>query len=217
QGEVGDPGRMTLEAMVRRYAACGQAIDDGVGELMRSLEATGQTKNTLVVFTSDQGFALGEHGFRHKLAPYDATLRSPLIVRRPGTVRAGQVCKVAVSGVDLPPTILAAAGMRQPWPMHGHDLTPLLADPKASWPHVTLFTNTGTKFGSDTREVPRSFPKSEQNGIPWWVAVRQGQYKYIRTLVGGGGGELYDLGADPPEPINRGGGPNAQGGDSAAG
>src|SRR5262249_11209917 len=142
-GEVGAPGRMTLPDMVRQYVACGQAIDEGVGDLLKALESTGQTKNTLVVFTSDQGFAIGEHGFRSKLAPYDATLLSPLIVRRPGTVPAGQVCKVAVSGVDLPPTFFAAAGLELPWEMHGHDLTPLLKDPKADWPHVTLFTNTG--------------------------------------------------------------------------
>jgi arylsulfatase A-like enzyme len=194
---------MTLPDMVRRYAACGQAIDDGVGALLKALDDSGQTKNTLVVFTSDQGFALGEHGFRAKLAPYDATLLSPLIVRQPGTVPAGKVCPVAVSGVDLPPTFFAAAGLRLPWPMHGHDLSPLLKDPKADWPHVSLFTNTGTKFGSDTRTIPRAFPKSQQNGFPWWVAVRRGQHKYIRTLVADEVEELYDLAADPDELTNR--------------
>lgn len=201
-GEVGDPGRMTLAAMIRRYAECGQAIDEGVGELMKALEASGQAKNTLVIFTSDQGFAIGEHGFRHKLAPYDATLRSPLIFRQPGTIPAGQVCDVAVSGVDLPPTMLAAAGMRLPWEMHGHDLSPLLKNPKAEWPHATLYTNTGTKFGRDTHDVPKAFPKNEQNGVPWWVAVRRGNYKYVRTLVADEVEELYDLAADPDELTN---------------
>ncbi|MGL4549593.1 MAG: sulfatase-like hydrolase/transferase, partial [Gemmataceae bacterium] len=175
-GEVGDPGRLTLASMVRQYAECSQAIDDGVGELLKALEATGQTENTLVVFTSDQGFAIGEHGFRHKLAPYDANLRSPLIVRRPGTVPAGKVCDVAVSGVDLPPTFFATAGLEPPWAMHGHDLTPLLKDPSSAWPHLTLFTNTGEKFGSDTADIPKAFPKSLQNGVPWWVACRQGRH-----------------------------------------
>jgi arylsulfatase A-like enzyme len=201
-GEVGAPGRMTLAAMIRQYAACGQAIDDGVGELLKVLEATGQTKNTLVVFTSDQGFALGEHGFRHKLAPYDATLRSPLIVRQPGTVPAGRVCKVAVGGVDIAPTLLSAAGLRLPWAMHGHDLTPLLKNPRADWAHVTLYTNTGNKFGSDTHRIPPTFPKKEQSGVPWWLAIRHGKYKYIRTLVADEVEELYDLEADPDELTN---------------
>src|SRR5262245_49688660 len=201
-GEVGDPGRLELANMIRQYAEGGQAIDEGVGELLKAREASGQAKNTLVVFTSDQGFALGEHGFRHKLAPYDANLRSPLIVRQPGTVPEGKVCDVAVSGVDLPPTFFAAAGLKQPWAMHGHDLTPLLKDPKAAWPHVTLYTNTGNKFGSDTRTIPKSFPKKEQNGVPWWLAVRQGTYKYVRTLVAGEVEELYDLEADPDELTN---------------
>jgi arylsulfatase A-like enzyme len=194
----------SLAAMARqaKYAACGQAIDDGVGELLKALEDSGQTKNTLVVFTSDQGFAMGEHGFRHKLAPYDATLRSPLIFRQPGTVPEGKVCEVGASGVDLPPTFFSVAGLKTPWEMHGRDLMPLVKDPKADWPHVTLFTNTGQQFGSDTNTIPKEFPKTLQSGVPWWVAVRRGNFKYIRTLVEGEVEELYDLKTDPDELTN---------------
>ena len=69
------------------------AIDEGVGELIAALKETGQLENTLVIYTADQGFAMGEHGLRMKIAPYDASYRSPLIVSMPGTVAAGKVCK----------------------------------------------------------------------------------------------------------------------------
>jgi hypothetical protein len=86
--------------------------------------------------------------------------------------------------------------------MHGHDLTPLVKDAKADWPHVTLYTNTGNRFGSDTGAIPKEFPRKEQNGVPWWLALRQGKYKYVRTLVDGEVEELYDLAADPDELTN---------------
>ncbi len=200
--EIGSPGKLSLEDMVRQYNACGQAIDDGVGELMKALEESGQAKNTLVVFTSDQGFALGEHGLRSKIAPYDASYRSPLIFRQPGVVPAGGYCPLGVSGVDLPPTIFAAVGVELPWEMHGRDLTPLIKNPKADWPHPTLFTNTGRMFGTDTHAIPKEFPKDQMNGIPWWVAVRRGNMKYIRNLVENEVEELYDLAADPDELAN---------------
>ena len=102
------------------------ALDEGIGQLMAALKETGQLENTLVVFTSDQGFAWGQHGFMHKLAPYDANIRSPFIVSMPGTLPQGAVCKTPVGGADLVPTFFRFAGIELPWEMHGHDLTPLL-------------------------------------------------------------------------------------------
>ncbi len=70
---------------MRQVNECALAIDEGVGKLLAALAETGQLADTLVVFSSDQGFALGEHGLKSKLAPYDAAIASPLIVSRPGT------------------------------------------------------------------------------------------------------------------------------------
>ncbi len=192
----------TLSAWVRQYHQGVLAIDEGVGALLRALEETGQRDNTLVVFTSDQGFAWGQHGFRHKLAPYDATIRSPLIMSMPGRIPAGTVCPTPVGGVDLVPTFFAFAGIDLPWTMHGHDLSPLLRDPQADWPHPVLLTLTGRRYGSDTDVVPTDPAERDLNGIPWWVFLRQGRYKYIRTLVAGEIEELYDLENDPEELTN---------------
>jgi arylsulfatase A-like enzyme len=192
----------SLTAWIRQYHQGVLAIDEGVGTLMAALKASGQLENTLVVFTSDQGFAWGQHGFRHKLAPYDATVRSPMIVSMPGTLPQGKVCPSPVGGVDLIPTFFQFAGINLPWKMHGHDLTPLLKNPLAKWSHPVLLTLTGRKYGSDTDRVPTDPKERDINGIPWWVSLRQGRYKYIRTLVANEIEELYDIKADPEELTN---------------
>lgn len=211
KGESGQPvlkanpkpnGReKTLNDWVRQYHQGVLALDEGVGRLMQALDDTGQREKTLVVFTSDQGFAWGQHGFRTKLAPYDATIRSPLIVSLPGTLPEGAVCDSPVGGVDLVPTFFHFAGIPLPWTMHGHDLTPLLLDPKADWPHPVLTTLTGRRYGSDTDRIPTG-SDLYLNGIPWWVSLRRGRYKYIRNLVKGEIEELYNLKTDPQELTN---------------
>src|SRR5258708_3953542 len=120
-------------------------VDDGVGQLIAALRETGQVENTLVVYSADQGFAMGEHGCRMKVAPYDANYRSPFIVSMPGKVAQGKVCPQVVSSVDLVTTFFAFAGLDQPWKFHGHDITPLLHDPAAAWPHPCLYRNTSTR------------------------------------------------------------------------
>jgi arylsulfatase A-like enzyme len=202
-GAQGEPaiGNKTLTAWVRQYQQAVQGIDDGVGRLLAALDASGQRENTLIVFTADQGFAWGQHGFRHKVAAYDANIRAPLIFSRPGKIPTGAVSETPVGGVDLISTFFAAAGIEHPWEMHGHDLGPLLADPRAEWPHPVLLTNTGDKFGSDTNELPTG-KEALHNQVPWYVMLRQGRYKYVRPLVAGEPEELYDLTADPEELTN---------------
>ncbi len=189
----------TLSDWIRQYNQGVLAIDDGVGKLIAALKETGQLENTLVVYTADQGFGWGDHGFHHKLAPYDSTIRSPLIMSRPGTIAGGQVCGHAVGGADLPPTFFRVAELDLPWEMHGHDLTPLLQNPAAAWPHPVLTTLTARKYGADCDRVPTDPETLYQGAIPWWVSLRQGKYKYIRTLVEGEIEELYDLEQDPGE------------------
>jgi arylsulfatase A-like enzyme len=192
------PGRSLTEGL-RRYTQCVMAIDEGVGRLLKALEDSGQLENTLIVFTSDQGYAWGEHGFRHKLGPYDATIRSPLIFAMPGTLPKEKTCPVPVSGVDFAPTFFRFAGFDLPYPMHGHDLTPLLKDPAMRWDHPMLVTHTGRSFGKDTNDPSKA---DIIEGVPWWVSTRQGTTKYIRTLVKDEIEELYFLETDPDELTN---------------
>ena len=190
----------TFEAFVRQMNECVPAIDEGVGQIVAALKESGQWESTLVVFTSDQGFALGEHGFRTKLGPWDANYRSPLIVRMPGVTQDGKTSPEAANAPDLVATFLKTADVAQPWTVHGEDLTPLLKDPEnARRQHPLLFTHFGQHFGSDVTEVLKKGDALVHSGVPWWVAVRDGRYKYIRTLLSGEQDELYDLDADPEE------------------
>jgi len=188
----------TLSDWVRQYNQTVRALDEGIGQVLAALEETGQLKNTLVVYTADQGFAWGYHGFRHKLAPYDENMRAPLIISMPGTLPEGKVCRSPVGGADLVPTFFRFANMELPWPMHGHDLTPLLKKPSAKWPHPTLLINTSDQYGADTDRIPTG-KKAFHGDVPWWVFLVRGNHKYIRSLIEGEPEELYDLKSDPDE------------------
>jgi arylsulfatase A-like enzyme len=192
----------TLTDWVRQYHQGVLAIDEGVGKLMATLKETGQLDNTLVVFTSDQGFGWGQHGFCTKLAPYDATIRSPMIVSMPSKLPTGAVCESPVGGVDIVPTFFNFAGLELPWKMHGRDLTPLLKDPARVRKEPVLTTLTGRSYGSDTDIVPTDPEVLELSGVPWWVSLVSGRLKYIRALKEGQIEELYDLANDPEELTN---------------
>jgi arylsulfatase A-like enzyme len=183
-----------------RYHRTICAVDEGVAEIRKALEETGQLDDTLLAFTSDNGFAWGEHGVSGKLAPYDTHMRVPLLVRYPPLVKAGSVCRSPVSVLDLPPTVMALAGVAQPWPMHGHDLQPLLRDPQAPWDHPVVLENFYLYFGPETdggRTTGPTFP-----GIPWWISLADARYHYVRVLEPDVPEELYERAADPLEQRN---------------
>lgn len=184
---------------VRQYNEAVIALDEGVGKIMADLKASGQLDNTMIIFTSDQGFAWGQHGFRHKLAPYDANIRVPFIVSYPRLIPEGSVCERPIGGQDIAPTLAAIAGVEIPWSMHGHDLTPLLKDPETRWRHHVLMALTGRLYGSDTDTIPADSAGLTPSGIPWWISLTKGRTKYIRTLQAGEVEELYDLDEDPEE------------------
>ena len=194
--ENGEPDG--FDRMVRKYNRCVRALDEGVGRLVEALHRSGQWENTIVVYTSDQGFAWGQHGLREKWAPYDATLRAPLIVSYPGHFPEGAVCPTPVGGVDLIPTFLRQTGVEPPWEMHGHDLTPLLEDPASEWPHPVFISQTDRIYGSATSPLPTGAAAYHRD-VPWYVSLTQGHYKYIRYTAAGEGEEFYDLEGDPDE------------------
>lgn len=204
-GMVDTPGR-TLQDWIRQYNQGVLAIDEGVGRLLKSLKESGQDENTIVIFTSDQGFAWGQKGFKSKVAPYFSTIAAPLIFKLPKKFReqnlsSGTTVNSPVSGIDIPSTIYSLIGLKTPWYFHGHDLSPLLKDTSTEWEKPAVVVHTASQFGSDTDVIP---PKGNKKlyhgpGVPWYVMVSQGRYKYIRTLVEGETEELYDLISDPQE------------------
>jgi arylsulfatase A-like enzyme len=176
------------------------AIDEGVGRLMKTLRETGQLENTLVVYTADQGFSLGQHGLNQKVAPYDAAIASPLILYHTGKLVAGKFCKHPVNAPDLVRYFCTVAGVNVPWKMHGRDIRPLLANPETEdWHQPMIMTHTGRTYGDDTSAIPVDESMYVVGGVPWYVLLRDGRYKYIRYLLEGETEELYDLDADPEE------------------
>lgn len=108
------------------YLACVKAVDENVGRLMKAIEDEGEQENTVVVFSSDQGFFLGEHGWFDKRWIFEESLRTPLLIRWPGVTKPETVSKEIVSLVDFAQTFLDVAGIEQPAEMQGRSLVPLL-------------------------------------------------------------------------------------------
>lgn len=116
---------------IRDYMAVIQSVDESVGRLLDYLDSHGLTKNTFIVYTSDQGFYMGEHRWFDKRFMYEESLHTPLIISYAGHVKAGSVCNEMVQNIDFAPTLLAVAGVEKPEYMPGMPLTPLFADGEA--------------------------------------------------------------------------------------
>lgn len=108
------------------YLRCVASVDDNVGRLLDHIDATGLAENTIVVYTSDQGFFLGDHGWYDKRFMYEESLRMPLLIRYPGEVAPGSVCDEIVTNVDFAQTFLDLAGVPALPTMQGRSFTPLL-------------------------------------------------------------------------------------------
>ena len=143
---------------------------------------------------------MGEHGFRTKLAPYDANYRSPLIVSMPSRFASGAVCKTPVSGADLAATFLAISGVKVPWAIHGRDITPLLQKPDAGDGRPCFYEHMGQRYGKDVKGIlAGEKDKGGDKNFPAYVAVVQEGFKFVHYLLREHGEELYDLGADAAE------------------
>ena len=210
-GDESGKKRATFQDYIHQVNDCTEALDEGVGKVMAALKESGQLENTLVIYTADQGFSMGEHGFRTKLAPYDANYRSPLIVSMPGTIAQGKVIPHCVTSPDLVATFHAFAGITPAWAMHGRDLTSVMKDPSQRWPHPAFYEFTGSVYGREVAKVVNGSPENAvHHNVPWYVVVREDRWKLIHYLEKGVAAELYDLAADPEELRNVVGAPENQ-------
>ncbi len=173
------------------------AVDEGLGRMLEVLEAQRRLDDTLIVFTSDEGYFYGEHGLsvERRLA-YEESARIPLIVRWPRGIRSGANVDQLALSIDLAPTLLEAGGAPVPAGLHGRSLLPLLRGERVPWREEFL-----VEYFSDT-----VFPRIVAMG---YQAVRTERWKLIHYLELEGMDELYDLQADPAELRNRIGEPGA--------
>jgi len=206
--------KRTLDSFVKQYNEAVTAIDEGVGRIMQILNETGQSENTVVIFTSDQGYAWGHHGYNLKVAPYDANLLAPLIFVQPGMIPQGRTATMPVNGVDLISTIHSLANIEPAHALDGRDISEIIYDPESgNWKDsVMVQIYTGRNYGNQL--IKDELEKAQQSG-DWtafnvhpktntkaWMMMRIGQYKYVRYIYKDYIEELYDLKNDPEELVN---------------
>lgn len=226
ENENGEPifkGK-TLDFWAKQQTAAVASIDDGVGRILDALEETGQLENTIVVFTSDQGYVWGHHGLKGKIWPYADSIKAPLIVSNPKRYPQGVVCKIPVNGMDLIRTFHALADATPDQVLHGRDMSPILENPTseqvaAEWNKTpTMMTYTRNTYDTErmveklTEKSWSSFQfggsgKGDLDGQdipgdqyqPCYFLTLDGEYKYIRYIFPNRIEELYDLESDPDE------------------
>jgi arylsulfatase A-like enzyme len=186
--EGDDRTRWFYQLFLKDYLRCVESVDDSVGKLLKYLDDSGLAKNTIVVYTSDQGFYLGEHGWFDKRFMYEESLRTPLVVRWPGVIKPGSVDGEIVSNIDFAPTFLQAAGASVPKEIQGRSMMPVLR---------------GDPAGNGRKSFYYHFyeEKDADHHVAKHEGVTNGRTKLIQfyTL---GEWELYDLEKDPHELVN---------------
>ncbi|MGC4007379.1 MAG: sulfatase [Pirellulales bacterium] len=125
--------RWRYQRYMHDYLGCVKAVDDAVGRVLKYLDDEGLAENTIVVYASDQGFYLGEHGWFDKRWIFEESLRTPLLMRWPGHIKAGSVDTHLTSVLDFAPTFLEAAGVPVPAEIQGRSLLPIFKDPQAEF------------------------------------------------------------------------------------
>ena len=110
---------------IRDYMSVIKSVDESVGRVLDYLDSHGLTENTIIVYTSDQGFYMGEHGWFDKRFMYEESLRTPLLIAYPGHIQPGTVCNKLVQNIDYAPTFLDLAGISKPKELPGRSLTPI--------------------------------------------------------------------------------------------
>jgi arylsulfatase A-like enzyme len=118
--------RWKYQRYVKDYLRCVASMDDQIGRVLDYLDRSGLAENTIVIYASDQGFFLGEHGWFDKRWIYRESAQTPLVMRWPGTIQPGSVSDEIVGLIDLAPTLLEAAGVSVPEDIQGESLIPLL-------------------------------------------------------------------------------------------
>ena len=118
---------------MRNYLSTVKAVDDGVGRLLDYLDDHGLAENTLVIYSSDQGFYLGEHGWYDKRWMFEESFRMPFIARWPGKIQAGAKPDELIQNIDYAPTFLEVAGIEIPEEIQGRSLVPIMKQRNVDW------------------------------------------------------------------------------------
>jgi len=180
---------------VQAYYASISFMDAQVGRVVNALERRGLADNTIIVFTSDHGYHMGEHGLWQKMSLFEESARVPLLLVAPGATKGG-VAKAPVSQVDLYPTLAALCGVKTPGNLQGQSLVPLLKDPSTvgrGWALTQVMRGGGPQRASVTTNIGADGPRF------FGYTLRTPRWRYTEWDEGKKGRELYDHEADPRE------------------
>jgi arylsulfatase A-like enzyme len=174
------------QRFMKDYLSTANSLDRNIGSILNYLDKTGLSKNTVVIYVSDQGFYLGEHGWFDKRFMYEESLRTPFVMRYPGMIKPGTSVSQFAVNIDWAPTILSIAGVKPPADMQGVSLLPLFKNSKAdvTWKDQVYY---------HYYEYPKPHQVSPHFG------VRTKTHKLICFYGEKTNWELYDLKKDPHE------------------
>lgn len=178
----------SFEDLYYRFCETVHALDENIGRVLEALDAHNLSKNTLVLYMGDNGFALGEHGFYDKRDAFEVSIRIPMLAFAPGMIKAGTVVTQMVQNIDVAPTILDLAGVRdESLKMDGRSILPLLTGNEVPWRDHILYEY----------HWEWNFPAQ-----PTTLAIRTTRYKYIYYHGIWDRNGFYDLQTDPLERHN---------------
>lgn len=179
--------QVSFDDFYQRYLETLLGIDNSIGRVLDYLKENGLDKETLVIYMGDNGFALGEHGLIDKRQAYEESMRVPMLARCPALIKPETKVKQMVLNIDVAPTILAMAGVKEPSQMQGKSFLPLLKGEQPNWRDRIFYEYYWEN----------AYPQT-----PTQYAVRTDQYKFIRTQGVWDINQLYDIKKDPYEVNN---------------
>ncbi|MEM7374154.1 MAG: sulfatase [Bacteroidota bacterium] len=180
-------GKWKYNRYIKDYLRCIQSVDDGVGELLNFLDENGLRENTIVVYTSDQGFYLGEHGWFDKRFMYEESFRTPILMRYPKEIKANSEVNQLIQNIDFAPTFLDYAGVNIPQDIQGESFRKIVSGEETDWRDALYYTYY---------EYPSVHMVKRHYG------VRTDQYKLMHFYYDIDEWEMYDLEKDPSEMNN---------------
>ena len=176
--------RWKYQRYIKNYLRCIDSVDENVGRILDYLDKNNLAENTIVIYSSDQGFYLGEHGWYDKRWMFEESLKMPFVIRWPGKIKAGTKYKQLIQNIDYAPTFLEACGIKMPEDakVQGKSFVPLFAKPEAEH-RDAIYYHYYEKGG---------------HGVPLHEGVRDSRYKLI-NFYDNDGLNLFDLEKDPKE------------------
>jgi len=179
--------KLKYQWYMQDYLATAASVDEGVGKLLDYLDNSGLTQNTLIVYTSDQGFYLGQNGWFDKRWMYDVSMRTPLMARWPGRIQPGTKNNTMVQNIDYAPTFLDVAGIGIPSSMQGISLKTILKDARARVSRSSLYYHF-YEYNADHTVLQHLGVRTDRYKLIYFYTVNEWQ--------------LYDLKNDPTEQKN---------------